>query len=138
MADIVIRNVTNAEAIRIAQALGDREHEVIEIAWTPAEAAAVLGVLAERQRALIRGVVDWRGVQVVEASRADSLRGVTGPITKAVRRLTAAGELREGLPPILATVYDPDAKANQRVRAFRMEGPTLAAFTAAIAASEER
>lgn len=137
MADVVIKNVTNAEAIRIAEALGDREHELVEIAWTPEEAAAVLGGLAARQRALIRGVIEWKGVQVVEASRADSLRGVTGPITKAVRRLTAAGELREGLPPILATVYDPDAKANQRVRAFHMEGSTLAAFTAAITADDK-
>ncbi len=133
MAEIVIRNVTNAEAIRIAEALGAREHEVAAITWTPVEAAAVLRVLAERQRSLIHGVVDWKGVQVVDAARADSLRGVTGPITKAVRRLTASGELREGLPPILTTVYDPDAKANQRVRAFRMEGPTLAAFAAASA-----
>lgn len=140
MVDVVIKNVTGVEAAQIAQMLAraDRDHEIIHVAWTAEEADIVLGELAPRQYQLITMLVAWDGVLPVDAIRDGelSLRGITGPITKTVKRLADRGLIREGLPKLVSSVYDPEVRAYQRVRAFRMDSATLIAFGMSIDAAK--
>lgn len=140
MADILIRNVTSAEAISIAAVLGDRPHEIVERAWTKEEAIAVLSDLSDNAARLIRLTVDWDGVLTADALRdhaGDTLRGASGPITKTQQRLVRDGVIRDGLPRILVSVYDPNNRSYQRLRAYRMDTATQTAFAAAIAAMDK-
>lgn len=135
MPDILIRNLTSAEALSVAAALGDRTHEIIERNWTESEAIAILTELSDSAARLIRLTVEWDGVLTADALRdhaGDTLRGASGPITKTQQRLARDGVIRADLPRILVSVYDPNNRSYQRLRAYRMDTTTQAAFAAAI------
>lgn len=135
MAKIVISDVTPAELAAVTAALAGagREHQVVQIVWHEDEAAALLSELKETQVRFLRLLVQWDGVLTADALRenGETLRGSTGPITKAVSRLASRGVIRDGLPPAFDGVYDPNNRAFQKVRAYRMDAATLAAFRSA-------
>lgn len=136
MAKIVISDVTAAELTAITNALAaaGREHQVVQIVWSQDEAVALLSELRETQVRFLRLLVQWDGVLTADALRAsgETLRGSTGPITKAVKRLAVRGEIRDDLPPVFDSVYDPNNRAFQKVRAYRMDAATVAAFRSAL------
>lgn len=136
MAKIVISDVTPAELAAVTNALAaaGREHQVVQIVWNQDEAAALLSELKETQVQFLRLLVQWDGVLTADALResGQTLRGSTGPITKAIGRLAASGAIRDGLPPVFDSVYDPNNRAFQKVRAYRMDAAVLAAFRPAL------
>jgi len=136
MAKIVISDVTAAELTAITNALAaaGREHQVVQIVWSQDEAVALLSELRETQVRFLRLLVQWDGVLTADVLRAsgETLRGSTGPITKAVKRLAVRGEIRDDLPPVFDSVYDPNNRAFQKVRAYRMDAATVAAFRSAL------
>lgn len=140
MAKVVISDVTPAElaAITTALAAAGRDHQVVQIVWNADEAAALLSELKDTQVRLLRLLVEWDGVLITDALRegGETLRGSTGPITKAISRLAGRGVIRDGLPPVFDSVYDPNNRAFQKVRAYRMDATTLAAFRNALAQIE--
>ncbi|MFZ2526605.1 MAG: hypothetical protein WAX14_02965 [Rhodococcus sp. (in: high G+C Gram-positive bacteria)] len=135
MVKIVISDVTPAELAAVTDALAaaGREHHVVQIVWNQDEAAALLAELKQTQVRFLRLLVEWDGVLTADALRegGETLRGSTGPITKAIARLAGRGEIRGGLPAVFDSVYDPNNRAFQKVRAYRTDAATLAAFRAA-------
>ncbi|NKS74646.1 hypothetical protein GS531_23090 [Rhodococcus hoagii] len=136
MAKIVISDVTPAELAAVTDALAaaGREHQIVQIVWSHDEAAALLAELKQTQVRFLRLLVQWDGVLTADAIRegGETLRGSTGPITKAITRLAGRGEIREDLPAVFHSVYDPNNRAFQKVRAYRMDAATLAAFRSAL------
>lgn len=139
MAEVVIRDISSKqlEAITSALTAAGVAHTTDVVVFTAVEAAALLDDLAERQRGLLEQVAAWDGVLPAgELRDADSqIRGITGPITKAVKRLIDKGALRPGLQSPVRPVYDPNNRAFQRVRAFKMDSGDVASFNAAVQAA---
>lgn len=140
MAEVIIRDVSPAqlEALTTALTAGGIAHTTDTLVYTAAEATALLDDLAARQRGLLEQVAGWDGVLPAEELRdaaGTQIRGITGPITKAVKRLIAAGVLRPGLQSPVRPVYDPNNRAFQRVRAFKMDSGDVASFAAAVRAA---
>ena len=75
---------------------------------------------------------------VVREDPEQSLRGLTGPITKAMQRLTKAGRLPEDLSHPVATEYDPNVRAYQKAIAFSMPAAMVPAFSTAFTRVESR
>lgn len=138
MAEVVIRDISpkQLEALTGALTAAGIAHTTDMVVFTAGEAAALLDDLAERQRDLLEQVAAWDGVLPASEMRdADNqIRGITGPITKAVKRLIAKGALRPGLQSPVRPVYDPNNRAFQRVRAFKMDSGDVASFNAAVRA----
>lgn len=139
MAEVVIRDISSKqlEALTTALTAAGIAHTTDMVVFSADEAAALLDDLAERQRDLLEQVAAWDGVLPASEMRdADNqIRGITGPITKAVKRLVARGVLRPGLQSPVRPVYDPNNRAFQRVRAFKMDSGDVASFNAAVQAA---
>ena len=58
------------------------------------------------------------------------MRGISRPIKNALKRLVKTGRIRPGLSSPIHAVYDPNNPAFQRIRAYKMDGPNVAAFKA--------
>lgn len=128
--------MTPAELAAVTNALAavGRDHQVVQIVWNQDEAAALLAELKETQVRLLRLLVEWDGVLTTDAlsEGGDTLRDSTGPINKAISRLGGRGVIREGLPLVFDSVYDPNNRAFQKVRAYRMDVAILPAFRPAL------
>jgi len=103
-------------------------------------AKAVLHKLASPQRTVIEllvangGHVSVHDVRVALGRQsADTLRGLTGPISKHVNRLIAQGVLPAGTLPPTVTKYDNTA-GTQRAQRFWMESELVPVFEAALSA----
>jgi hypothetical protein len=132
--DVVFRDVPVAMLAKIAEVLAPIQPEVISgPEWTPETAEALIGDLPSRARTLIHHLVTNNGYVDAAKMRGDgddSLRGLTGPITKAMARLVKTGKLPDGLPNPVETRYDPDVRAYQKAIAFEMPREIRLAFTA--------
>lgn len=139
MAEVVIRDISSEQLVALTTALtaAGVAHTTDLLVYSPDEATALLDDLAERQRGLLEQVSDWDGVLPAGELRVadNQIRGITGPITKAVKRLIAKGALRPGLQSPVRPVYDPNNRAFQRVRAFKMDSGDVASFNAAVRAA---
>lgn len=135
MPDLTIKDLSprQLETITAALAGAGVPYSTTEVFYTVGEAQALLEELAPRQRALVVKVAAWDGVLPDEELRTlgGGLRGIAGPITKAVKRLVADGTLRPGQSNPVHPVYDPTNRAFQRVRAYRMDSSDVIAFKAA-------
>lgn len=136
MVDVIIKDLSPDQLLAVTKALTDAgvEHSTNQVFFTVDEAHALLEELGERQRQLVESVARWDGVlpdEELRAFDAASLRGISGPITKAVNRLVKNGRIRPGLSSPIQPVYDPNNPAFQRIRAYKMDGPNVAAFQAA-------
>lgn len=103
--------------------------------WTVEAAAALLGVLAAKQRKLITEMVKRNGFIDSEDLRlvfGDSLRGLTGPVSKHFLRLTAEGRLPAGLPRPIESRYDADNRSFQRTQGLVMPAPLARIFATAM------
>lgn len=140
MADLILRDLSKSQLASVTAALSGAglDFETTETYFTPEEAAILLNDLAARQRNLLAQVAEWDGVLPSSEVRDDGggLRGLTGPITTAVKRLDRAGKIREGLTSPIDTVYDPNNRAYQRTRAFKMDSGNVSAFQAALRGSD--
>lgn len=106
--------------------------------WTVERARALLARLAPRQHTTIELVVDNGGYVSSDRLRralADSreqLRGLTGPISKHVNRLSANGVLPAGTAPPTTTDYDTENPSFQRARGIQMNERLVPVFRAAL------
>jgi hypothetical protein len=134
MVDVVFRDVPVEMLAKIAELLAPIQPEVIAgPQWTPDAAEALIGDVPLRARTLIHLLIVHNGFVNASQMRGDgddTLRGLTGPITKAMARLAKAGKLPEGLPNPVETRYDPDVRAYQKAIAFEMPREIRLAFTA--------
>lgn len=134
MADLIIKNLTSAQLQALTRALTEAgvDHTTSQMFFTTDEAQALLEELGDRQRQLVELVAHWDGVLPDEELRSfdGPLRGITGPITKAVDRLAKQGRIRPGLGSPVQPVYDPNNRSFQRVRAYKMDEPNVVAFKA--------
>lgn len=135
MADLIIKDLTAHQLQALTKALTDAgvEHATSQLFFTAEEAQALLDELGDRQRALVVKVAHWDGVLPDEELRDldGGLRGISGPITKAVERLVKDGRIRAGLHSPVQPVYDPNNRSFQRVRAYKMDEPNVLAFQTA-------
>jgi hypothetical protein len=132
--DVVFRDVPVEMLAKIAEVLAPIQPEVISgPEWTPEAAAALIADVPSRARDLIHKLIVNNGYVSAAQMRGDgddTLRGLTGPITKAMGRLVKAGKLPDGLPNPVETRYDPDVRAYQKAIAFEMPREIRLAFTA--------
>lgn len=109
-----------------------------QTAWSPGHAQALVAELGEPQRILLVAVVEAAGevaaadLQVALGGSRTSLRGLTGPVTKALHRLQRQNALPDDLPRPLQTRYATNNFGTRRVEALTMTRETLAAFRAAL------
>lgn len=134
MVDVIFRDVDPAMLSQIAALLAPVQPEVLEPAWDADTAEVLLRDLSSSALGLLRLMAKNQGRVTSDVVREDpeqSLRGLTGPITKAMQRLTKAGRLPEGLPHPVGTEYDPNIRAYQKAIAFSMPAAMVPAFSAA-------
>jgi hypothetical protein len=123
----------------IAKLLEPARPELLDPAppdWTAEEAERLLRHLRASAYGLLRELVRGNGRVPASTLRGpdggQSLRGLTGPISKAMARLTWNGQLREGLAHPVETEYDPEVRAYQRALAFTMPAAMVPVFAAAV------
>lgn len=139
MVDVIFRDVDLAKLPAIAQLLEPAKPELLEPplpTWTVEEAERLLRHLRAGAYGLLRDLVHGNGRVPASVLRgpdgSQSLRGLTGPISKAMTRLAWAGTLREDLPHPVQTEYDPEVRAYQRALAFTMPAEALPIFASAL------
>lgn len=99
--------------------------------WTADRAETLIDDLAPRQADLLldlarsrTGTVDAADVRV----DGGTLKGLTGPISKAVNRLAAAGHLHASAESPVEVAYDPAIRSYQRARSFSLRPDAIEAF----------
>ncbi len=136
MTDVIFRNVDPAVLPELAKLLQPVAGEVVTPEWTEEGAEVLLRDLGPAARGLVREVTAAGGR--IDASRmrgtngGNSLRGLTGPVKKAIARLAKAEKLPPGLPVPVYADYDPSVRSYQRTRAFVMPAALVPVFAAAI------
>jgi hypothetical protein len=133
--DIIFRNADQETVDKVIAALGDNV-EVTASTWTQEYASEYIGALRWSTHGLVRQVVHAGGrldARVLRgADGQGSLRGVTGPLRKAMRRLVAQGKLPPGLPVPVEPDYDNTAGTSwQRTPGFKMPPELVPLFAAA-------
>lgn len=132
-------------ALRCADRLaaGTAQHVPTGRTWTVRDARTLFADLAEPQRRLVQALVDADGA-VAAAHLPDllgpgrtSLRGLTGPITKALQRLEQQGVLPAGLPRPVRSRYGEDQQGVRRLEALEIAPGALDAWAAALAKSRD-
>jgi hypothetical protein len=114
--DVVFRNVDAETAGRIMEILRPAQPEILAEPWTVEEAKRLLrsmGAFTHARRQLFPQLVSAGGrIDASALCGPDSgqLKGLTGPIATAMKRLTDSGELPPGLPAPVRTVYDGDSR----------------------------
>jgi hypothetical protein len=102
--------------------------------WTPARAETLLRDLPDAALEIIQRTVEgggWGDASLFRGNDDASLRGRTGPISKAIKRGVKTGRLPEGLPAPAIAQYDPNNPSYQRTTGFTMPEEVLPAFRAA-------
>lgn len=104
--------------------------------WTAELAARLYADLAGPQRRVLRALVQHGGTLTAEELRElmdrRSFRGLTGPVTKTLDRLTRSGLLPPGLPRPVRSRYRDDQLGYRRLDALEIPGELLPAWTAAL------
>lgn len=143
MVDVIFRDVDPATLAEIARLLGPAQSEILEqhAEWSAESAKRLLRDLRPAAYRLLAELVRHDGRVDAGVFRGDegdqSLRGLTGPITKAMRRLTQSGRIPAGLPHPVEAEYDPEIRSYQRTKAFVMAEDVLPHFTAALRTVED-
>ncbi|GAA4217727.1 hypothetical protein [Actinocatenispora rupis] len=144
MVDVILRDVDPAKLPEIIKLLEPTKPELLEVpqpTWTVDEAEQLFRDLRASALQLLRELVRRGGrveADVMRGPEGDqSLRGLTGPITKAMTRLERAGRVREGLEHPVRAEYDPEIRSYQRALAFTMPDELLPTFTIALQQIEE-
>lgn len=105
--------------------------------WDVEAARVLIERIAPRQRALLRllaadgGEVADDRIRDELAGDGDSLRGITGSITKHYNSMRVEGILPEAAPKPWITLYDESNPAFQRTRGMRMPSTIVDVFRAA-------
>ena len=104
--------------------------------WTAELAARLYADLAVPQRRVLHALVRHGGTLTAEELREllnrDSFRGLTGPVTKTLDRLTRSGLLPPGLPRPVRSRYGDDHLGYRRLDALEIPAEVLPAWTAAL------
>lgn len=143
MVDVIFRDVDPMTLAEIARLLGRKQPEILEepAEWTAESAERLLRDLRPAAFGLLSELVRHGGRVDAGVFRGEdgeqSLRGLTGPLTKAMRRLTQSGRIPAGLPHPVEAEYDPEIRAYQRTKAFVMAEGVLPHFTAALRKVED-
>ena len=135
MTDVIFRNVDPAVLEKLAVLMHPVKPEMLAPEWTVDDAEVLLRDLASGARGLLSAVVAGGGrIDADDLRGSDggkSLRGLTGPITKAIERLVGAGRLPDGLSAPVWAEYDPTVRAWQRTKDFVMPSELVPTFKAA-------
>jgi hypothetical protein len=135
MTDVIFRDVDSALLSQLAALMQPVQPEVLTPNWSADLAEILVRDLGVAARKLLREVTAAGGRVEAAALRGPdgtgTLKGLTGPIKKAIRRLTSSGKLPEGLPTPVSAEYDPAARAWQRTIAFSMPTELVPVFQAA-------
>jgi serine/threonine-protein kinase HipA len=104
--------------------------------WTAELAARLYANLSGPQRLVLRALVQRGGALTAEELRElldrGSFRGLTGPVTKTLDRLTRSGLLPPGLPRPLRSRYGDDQLGYRRLDALEIPREALPAWTEAL------
>jgi hypothetical protein len=109
--------------------------------WTVSSAENLLRRLAGPQRSLLTliveqgGVADGASLRQHLGNETGSLKGLTGPISKHVKKMIRDGFLPEGTPAPTTTIYDPENPSYQRAGGIRMEPELVDIFRTALEAA---
>jgi len=135
MTDVIFRDVDAAVLQQLAVLMQPAQPELLAPQWTTELAEVLVRDLGAAARRLLRetaradGRIDAATLRGPEGDR--TLKGLTGPITKAMARLVKSGKLPEGLPVPVDAEYDPATRAWQRTIAFSMPPALVPLFRAA-------
>ncbi|MEV6048386.1 hypothetical protein [Streptomyces xanthochromogenes] len=132
---IVIEDVPQDFAVQLVQLAATHGLAVTvqsePVQWTAGRAESLLRDIPDTALEIIRVTVvgnGWGDASKIRGDDGLSLKGRTGPITKAIKRGVKTGRLPEGLPtPVIAT-YDPNNPSYQRTAGFTMPEEFLPAF----------
>src|ERR1022692_2969573 len=135
MTDVIFRDVNSALLERLALLMQPSGPEVIDPNWTVDYAEVLIRDLGEAARRLLSKTSEAGGrIEAAEMRGPggdQTLKGLTGPITKAMNRLADRSKLPAGLPAPVETEYDPANRAWQRTAAFMMPTELVPVFRAA-------
>ena len=138
--DIIFRDVDPAIAALIFQAFSLHESlpvpeiQATDYVWTPDTAERLLRDVRQRQRELLIKTARAGGRLAARELRGEdnsTLKGLTGPITKAANRMIRDGLIPEGTPAPVFVLRDPERRAWERADPFGMTPENAAAFRAA-------
>lgn len=135
MTDVIFRDVNPQILEKLAKLMQSSKPELVAPEWTEDAAEALLRDLGPSARGLYVRVAEAGGRLDASVMRgpdgSKSLKGLTGPVKKALKRLSDRGKIPAGLPVPVTTEYDPAIRAYQRTRAFVMPPTLVPLFTAA-------
>lgn len=104
--------------------------------WTPGYASRLYAELAEPQRRVLHALVEGGGtLAAADLHRLldrGTFRGLTGPVTKTLDRLTRSGALPPGLPRPLRSRYREDQGGYRRLDALEIPADAVGAWIAAL------
>jgi hypothetical protein len=134
MTDVIFRNVSDSMLEKIIAIMQPLQPEPLNPEWDVDNAELLLRNLGPAARNLIISTAQAGGrlsASVLRGPENRTLKGLTGPIGKAIRRLVTAEKLPDHLPAPVEAEYDPANQAWQRTGAFVMPRPLVPVFKAA-------
>jgi hypothetical protein len=140
MADVIFRDVSDELLERLSVLLRPLQAEQLEPEWTVDAAEVLLRDLGPAARNLIASTAEAGGrlsATVLRGPENKTLKGLTGPIGKALQRLARNGKLPSGLPKPVEAFRDPTMRSWERTGTFVMPRELVPVFQAAAERIEE-
>lgn len=134
MPDLIIRGVSEQMIEKLLADLKPLTPELLKPVWTVDLGEVLLRDLGPAARHLIVSTAEAGGrlsANVLRGPENKGLKGLTGPIGKAVTRLVKAGKLPPGLPKPVEALRDPTARSWERTGTFVMPKALVPVFQAA-------
>ena len=135
MTDVIFKNVDPQILEKLAKLMRPARAELLPAEWTADAAEVLLRDLGPAARRLYVTVAEAGGRIDASVLRgpdgSKSLKGLTGPVTKALERLSKAGKIPTDLPVPVTAEYDPSIRAWRKTAAFVMPSALVPLFQAA-------
>ncbi len=134
MTDVIFRDVSEDMLEKLFAVLKPLQPEQLETVWTVDTAEVLLRDLGPAARYLIVSTAEAGGrlsASVLRGTENKSLKGLTGPIGKALNRLSGNGKLPSGLPKPVEAWRDPTLRSWERTGSFVMPRALVPVFQAA-------
>jgi hypothetical protein len=134
MTDVIFRDVSADMLEKLFAVLKPLQPERLETVWTVDSAEVLLRDLAPSARRLIVSTAEAGGrlsANVLRGTDNKSLKGLTGPIGKALNRLARNEKLPSGLPKPVEAWRDPTSRSWERTGSFVMPPALVPVFQAA-------
>jgi hypothetical protein len=130
--DVLFKNVPASRLDDLLAVLRPIQPELLNIEWSVEAAETLLRYLGPAQRNLIVSTARAGGrlgaKELRDRTATNTLKGLTGPISKAMERLTQSGKLSIGLPKPVGALRDPTARSWEKTGSFVMDQALVPVF----------